>query len=526
MSTRLKTTLVASTLVCGLAFAAAMSGGAPFSATPVSLANAQTGQAVTVTPTQATAPASFADVVEAVRPAVVSVRVRQSFASPDRERRRGERNERGDRGGRDGFAPPEFRDLPQDHPFNRFFRRYGEREDRGGRGERRNPRRFGQSQGSGFIISADGYVVTNHHVIARASDITIVMDDGTEHDATLIGADERTDLALLKIEADEPFTYVAFGNTDPEDGALDARVGDWVVTMGNPFGLGGTVTAGIVSARGRDIGAGPYDDFLQIDAPVNRGNSGGPAFSLNGKVIGVNTAIFSPNGGNVGIAFAIPASTAADIIAELRADGQVTRGWLGVSIQPVTPDIAESLGLDDAEGAIVSSLTEDSPAGEAGLRVGDTIVAVNGETVSDPKDLARKIAAIDPGQSADVTVWRNARARDIAVEIGTLPDRVAAATPAQEPVEASPTALDEFGLALAPAPQGEGVVITDIEPDGEAARKGLRRGDLILQAAGEPVSSADDVAAAIARSAEAGRDALLVLLQRGETNRFVALNVG
>ncbi len=229
------------------------------------------------------------------------------------------------------------------------------------------PRQYGISQGSGFFISDDGYLVTNHHVIENGTEFTVIDRDGKEYDAKLIGADKRTDLALLKVESDETFTYVDFAKEAPQ-------VGEWTVAIGNPFGLGGSVTAGIVSARGRDIGAGPYDDFIQIDAPVNRGNSGGPAFNMHGEVIGVNAAIFSPSGGNVGIAFAIPASTAQDVIMELKDDGTVVRGWLGVQIQNVTDDIAESLGLEEARGAIVAEAQENSPAQKAGLRSGDTIL--------------------------------------------------------------------------------------------------------------------------------------------------------
>ncbi|MBA3446746.1 MAG: trypsin-like peptidase domain-containing protein, partial [Pseudaminobacter sp.] len=312
----------------------------------------------------------FADVVEKVSPAVVSVQVKAKVASASE-------------GPGELFQGPDgFEDLPDDHPMKRFFRQFrgdgdndrGRRFDRRGGNERNAPRPV--SQGSGFFISEDGYLVTNNHVVEGGASFVVVTDDGTEHDAKLIGADPRTDLAVLKVEnGSNKFTYVDFADDSK------VRVGDWVVAVGNPFGLGGTVTAGIVSARGRDIGAGPYDDFLQIDAAVNRGNSGGPDFNLNGEVVGINTAIFSPSGGNVGIAFAIPASTARQVVQDLMKDGSVERGWLGVQIQVVNQDIADSLGLKDAKGALVSDPQADSPALKAGLKAGDVITTFNGKPV-------------------------------------------------------------------------------------------------------------------------------------------------
>ncbi len=308
---------------------------------------------------------SFANVVEAVSPAVVSVRVRTS------------RQEVADNGFQ--FNMPGFEDLPDDHPMKRFFREF-ERRGFGGQPES-GPRSRARpvSQGSGFFISEDGLLVTNNHVVDNGADFTVIMDDGTEFDAKLVGTDPRTDLAVLKVDSDREFTYVEFADDS------QIRVGDWVVAVGNPFGLGGTVTAGIISARGRDIGAGPYDDFIQVDAAVNRGNSGGPTFNLNGEVIGINTAIFSPSGGNVGIAFAIPASLASEVISDLIRDGAVSRGWLGVQIQPVTTDIAESLGLDRCTRArsSIRSAGQSPGAKKAGIEAGDVIVAVDGETVED-----------------------------------------------------------------------------------------------------------------------------------------------
>ncbi|MEL7525226.1 MAG: trypsin-like peptidase domain-containing protein, partial [Pseudomonadota bacterium] len=289
--------------------------GAAGALTAQTLVPSQLAQAEPVR-VDAAAPADFSDVVRTVSPAVVSVRVKQA-AEPRMM------NFNGGNGG-NGFEEF-FKGMPDGHPFERFFRDFGGRGGDEGRNERRSPRQYGMSQGSGFFISKDGFVVTNHHVIDRGTEFTVIDKNGDEYNATLIGSDKRTDLALLKVESDDEFTYVDFADDAP-------HVGEWTVAIGNPFGLGGSVTAGIVSARGRDIGAGPYDDFIQIDAPVNRGNSGGPAFNMNGEVIGVNAAIFSPSGGNVGIAFAIPASTAQDVIMELKNDGTVVRGWLGVQI--------------------------------------------------------------------------------------------------------------------------------------------------------------------------------------------------
>ncbi|WP_421852417.1 Do family serine endopeptidase [Oricola sp.] len=461
--------------------------------------------------TPAVAP-GFADIIEMVSPAVVSVRVKSNI-TPANSREF-------------GFGGRGFEDLPDDHPFKRFFREFGPQfgpqfGERDRRGERRfdRPRRARPvSQGSGFFISGDGFIVTNDHVIDRGTDFTVVMNDGTELDAELIGTDPRTDLAVLKVDADRDFTYVNFADDNK------TRVGDWVVAVGNPFGLGGTVTAGIVSARGRDIGAGPYDDFLQIDAAVNRGNSGGPTFNLNGEVVGVNTAIFSPSGGNVGIAFAVPASTAKEVVSELMDDGNVERGWLGVRIQRVTPDIAESLGLDISDGALVSDPQQDAPAAKAGIRAGDIITAVNGEAIEGPRELARAIAAYDPGTKVDVTVIRRGKERTVSVELGELPgEQAAAASP--EPEEVPESALEDFGLTVAPSEDGKGVVVTAVAPRSPAAEAGIRSGETILEVDNEAVSSASDIEKGIDAVAESGRKAALILLERDETSRFVAMPV-
>lgn len=455
------------------------------------------------------APLDFSHVVTAVSPAVVSVQVKQ--AAEPRMMNFG--------GGNDNFEDF-FKGLPDGHPFQRFFREFG---GKGGgdqqQNQRRAPRQYGISQGSGFFISDDGYLVTNHHVIENGTEFTVIDRDGKEYDAKLIGADKRTDLALLKVESDETFTYVDFAKEAPQ-------VGEWTVAIGNPFGLGGSVTAGIVSARGRDIGAGPYDDFIQIDAPVNRGNSGGPAFNMRGEVIGVNAAIFSPSGGNVGIAFAIPASTAQDVIMELKDDGTVVRGWLGVQIQNVTDDIAESLGLEEARGAIVAEAQENSPAQKAGLRSGDTILAVDGTEVKGPRELSKIIAAYEPDSQVDITVWRDGQKEDVTVTLGRLQDQEQVAAVQPEAGE-SKTSLDDLGLVLTTKAEagleGDGVVIAEIDPESPAAEKRLNTGDVILEVAGMKVNSPSDVLKALDKAEKDGRKAVLFRVESNNTTRFVAL---
>ena len=339
---------------------------------------------------------SFADVIDRVKPAVVSVRVKMETAAAPRPF--GDNSE---------FQTP---DLPPGHPLERFFREFRDQQPGG---QRQAPRRRTQAQGSGFFISGDGYVLTNNHVVENGAEVEIVMDDGRTLEAKVIGTDPKTDLALLKVEGSD-FPYVKLSSQK-------ARIGDWVLAVGNPFGLGGTVTAGIVSAQHRDIGAGPYDDFIQIDAPVNRGNSGGPTFNLAGEVVGVNTAIFSPSGGNVGIAFAIPAATVEQVVGSLKENGTVTRGFIGVHMQPVTKEIAEAIGLKEPRGALVAEALKDGPAAKAGIKTGDTIVAVDGESVKEARDLSRKIANAAPGKTVNVTVYRDGRERTVSIEVGKQP---------------------------------------------------------------------------------------------------------
>jgi serine protease Do len=465
---------------------------------------------------QAPSVPSFANVVDAVSPAVVSVRVenRVNPVNDDNEGFSFDFNGRG------------FDDLPD--ALKPFFRQFGERNHQD------HQRRFGPqgkgrlrpvAQGSGFFISDDGYIVTNNHVVSDGAAFVAVLNDGTELDAKLIGKDPRTDLAVLKVDGKgRKFTYVKWADDN------NVRVGDWVVAVGNPFGLGGTVTAGIVSARGRDIGSGPYDDYLQVDAAVNRGNSGGPTFNLSGEVVGINTAIFSPSGGSVGIAFAIPASTAKDVVADLMKDGTVSRGYLGVQIQPVTKDIADSLGLSEANGALVVSAQDGTPGQKAGMKAGDVVTAVNGETVKDARDLSRRIGAMQPGSKVEVSLWRDGKAQSVNVELGTLPvDQQQASNDdddQQQPqAPASEKALADIGLTVGPATDGKGLAITGIDPNSDAADKGLKEGEKITSVNNQEVSSADDVIRVINQAKKDGRTRALFQIQSDNGSRFVALPI-
>jgi serine protease Do len=469
---------------------------------------------------------SFADVVDAVSPAVVSVRV-QSRANPVSDEVGG--------GFSFDFGGRGLDELPDDHPLKRFFKEFGGPnggQDNDRRAERGHGPRDGKpgrlrptSQGSGFFISEDGYLVTNNHVVSDGSAFTVILNDGSELNAKLVGKDSRTDLAVLKVDDKRKFTFVTWADDSK------VRVGDWVVAVGNPFGLGGTVTSGIISARGRDIGSGPYDDYLQVDAAVNRGNSGGPTFNLNGEVVGINTAIFSPSGGNVGIAFAIPASVAKDVVADLIKDGEVSRGWLGVQIQPVDKDVAESLGLAEASGALVVEPQAGSPGEKAGIKKGDVITAVNGDTIKGPRELARKIAMMRPGTSVDVALWRDGKAESVKLEIGALPadtKDASAGTDQQQQEEQQPSsekALADLGVTVTPSEDGNGVTIASVDPDSDASDRGLKEGEKIVSVNNQEVKSADDILKVIEEAKKDGRTKALFQIEADNASRFVALPI-
>jgi serine protease Do len=443
--------------------------------------------------------AGFADLVAKVKPAVISVRVKLDEPQSEVE----DEEDQGD-GGNGNVEP-----IP---PMERFFQQYGF-------GQQHEFRRHHQitGEGSGFFISADGYAVTNYHVVDHAKSVQVTADDGTIYTAKVIGVDQKTDLALIKVDGKNDFPFVKFAGHTP-------RVGDWVVAVGNPFGLGGTVTAGIVSARGRDIGAGPYDDYMQIDAPINKGNSGGPAFDVNGDVVGVNTAIYSPSGGSVGIGFDIPAATAKLVVAQLKEHGEVTRGWLGVQIQPVTAGIAAGLGLKKAEGAIVDEVKPDSPAAKAGLESGDVVIAVNGTSVRDARELTRTIGASAPNSTVKLDILRNGQAKTLEAALGQMPSEHQARAESTGATEAEGFHL---GVMLAPAerydPDAKGVIITAVDPDGVGAQQGLEQGDVILNVNGSAVSSPSQVRQALADAKSQGKHDVLMKVKARKSTVFVAI---
>jgi serine protease Do len=378
------------------------------------------------------------------------------------------------------------------------------------------------AQASGFFTSPDGYAVTNNHVVNNARSVEILTDDGKSYTAKVVGTDAKTDIGLLKIDGRSDFPYVKFADAEP-------RVGDWVIAVGNPYGLGGTVTAGIISARGRDIGTGPYDDFIQVDAPVNKGNSGGPAFDESGNVVGVTTAIYSPSGGSVGIGFAIPAATVKSVVAQLEESGTVTRGWIGVQIQTVTPEIADSLGLKKAEGALVTEPQADSPAAKAGIAPGDLIQSVNDQEVKDSRELAKKIAEIKPGSSVKLGLLHNGSPKTVTLTVAKMPSGKLAQS---EPTTSSNSeGAAPLGLTLAPAESvpgkgSRGVAVTEVNPDGPAATHGIRTGDLILDVSGKAVNTPSDVRQAISESLSAHKHTVLMRIKSADSVHFVAMPVG
>ena len=447
------------------------------------------------------APESFADLAERLLPTVVNISTTQNLPG----------------GG-------------QDQDFEEFFKDFFER--RGGEPEP-HQRRRSSSLGSGFVIDPSGYIVTNHHVIENADEVSVRFHDGTTLDAEVVGSDKDTDLALLKVESPKPLASTKWGNS------TKTRIGDWVMAIGNPFGLGGSVTAGIVSARQRDINAGRYDDFIQTDAAINRGNSGGPMFNLDGEVIGVNTAIFSPSGGSVGIGFAIPSSLARNVVRQLREDGEVSRGWLGVRIQTVNEELAEGLRLDKPRGALVASVTEDSPAADAGIEQGDVIIKFDGRDVVEMRKLPLMVAETPIGAAVPVVVWRKGKEETFTVTIGKLDIEKIAAAPgiAPEPDESNSDEVPSLGLALGKmSPElreqfelddtAQGVVITEVDPESSSAEKGLRAGDVIVEVDQEAVASPSEVSEKITRAKDEGfRVVTLLIYSQGEF-RWVAVKLG
>ncbi len=474
-------------------------------------------------------PTGFADIVEKVKPAVVSVRVKMD-SSPQ-------------------VSSNDELPFPKGSQMEQFFKRFGMPD--GVPNTPRSPRRgFTTGQGSGFLISADGYAITNNHVVEKASTVEVTFDDGRSYSAKVIGTDPRTDLALIKLDGSD-FPHVKLADVAP-------RVGDWVLAIGNPFGLGGTVTAGIVSARGRDIGAGPYDDFIQIDAPVNKGNSGGPTFNTDGSVIGVNTAIFSPSGGSVGIAFAIPAETVKSVVAQLKDKGSVSRGWIGVQIQPVTSDIADSLGLKGKQGALVAEPQKDSPAVKAGIEAGDVIVSLDGQPLKDARELSRKIGSMAPGATVKLGLVRKGAEKIVNVTLGELPAQREARAERTEPraerdqdLQRRPDRNDrgdrrqdrsdrteqgdrdvqgtsgpQLGLSLAPGGNESGVVVAEVDPNGPAADIGFKAGDVILEVGGKAVASPADVRKALGDARAEGKRSILMRVKSEQGTRFVAIPLG
>ncbi|MEL7106128.1 MAG: Do family serine endopeptidase [Pseudomonadota bacterium] len=445
-------------------------------------------------------PATFADLADQVSTSVVNITTSTTVATNT------------------GPAPQ----VPEGSPFEDFFRDFLDR-NQGNGGP--TPRRS-QALGSGFVISEDGFIVTNNHVIAEADEILIEFFTGEEREATVIGRDPNTDLALLKVEADVPLDFVPWGASD------DMRVGDWVMAMGNPLGQGFSVSAGIVSARGRAL-SGTYDDYIQTDAAINRGNSGGPLFNLDGEVIGVNTAILSPNGGSIGIGFAMSSRVATNVIAQLKEFGETRRGWLGVRIQDVTEDLAEGLGLQDAKGALVTDVP-DGPSKDAGIEAGDVIVDFNGTEIADTRELVNTVANSPVGAAVPVNVMRDGDMVTLTVTLGRREEAegaVPASAPAAEPIEKDilgvtvSTMTDELRAELGLSDSAEGLIVTNVAEDSEAFEKGLRAGDVITEAGQQKVVAVGDLEDRIAAATEAGRKSLLLLVRRGGDPRFVALTL-
>lgn len=453
-------------------------------------------------------PESFADLAERLLPAVVNIATTQTV---------------------DTSRVPDMPQFPPGSPFEEFFKDFLERNQ----GQRPQRPRRAQSLGSGFIIDPDGIVVTNNHVIADADEIKVRLQDDTEYSAKLIGRDPKTDIAVLEIDpGGRELPFVPFGESDK------LRVGDWVVAIGNPFGLGGTVTAGIVSARGRDIGQGPYDDFIQTDASINRGNSGGPLFNLDGQVVGINTAIFSQTGGSVGIGFAIASDLAVGVVDQLREFGRTRRGWLGVRIQQVSDEIAESLGLDAARGALVADVTDEGPAEAAGIKPGDVIVEFNGQSVDEMRQLPRIVAETRVGEDVPVSVWRDGQLVTFSATLGELEQAEEAQLITTSATEGprDEGRVDELGLGLATlTPQlreqfgiddgVDGVVVTEVDDASVAADKDIREGDVILEVAQDEVMTPSEVQTQVEAARASNKESVLLYIDRQGDTIFIALRI-
>jgi serine protease Do len=457
-------------------------------------------------------PDSFADLSERLLPSVVNISTIQTI-----------------KGGEDSTGLEDMPQFPPGSPFEEFFKQFQEQQRQGSR-----PRRAA-SLGSGFVVDAqEGYIVTNNHVIVDADEIKVILQDDTNLTAKLIGRDEKTDLALLQVEPGQnKLTAVPWGNSD------DMRVGDWVIAIGNPFGLGGTVTQGIISARARDIQAGPYDDFLQTDASINRGNSGGPLFNLKGEVVGVNSAIFSPTGGSIGIGFAIPANLARSVINQLKEHGRTKRGWLGVRIQVVTPEIAESLNFGTPRGALIASITPEGPAAKAGVEAGDIVLQFDGKPIEEMRRLPRIVAETPVGKDVSIQVWRKGETKNLTVKVAELEQAeeeglIPSSKSGEEEDEPAPAEAKAYGLSLAtltPALRSQyeidekttGVLITAIDQSSKAAEVDLREGDVITAANQQDIKSPAEFQKQLDTVKAAGRKSIFLLIARGEDLRFVAL---
>ncbi len=473
-------------------------------------------------PGAAGVPESFADLSAQLLPSVVNISSTETLGAdqPDGD------DDENDQG---GPALP----FPPGSPLEKFFHDYLNHHGLGGGAAPPNaPPRTMQALGSGFIVDPSGIIVTNNHVVQGANAITVTLQDNTVLKATLIGHDDRTDLAVLQVKADHKLPAVSFGDSD------HSRVGDWVLAIGNPFGLSGTVTAGIISSRGRDIEEGPYDDFIQTDAPINKGNSGGPLFSMSGQVIGINTAIYSPSGGSIGIGFAIPSNDATLVIAQLRKFGHAKRGWIGVRIQEVTPDIAQSLGLPGARGALVAGIEPNGPARKAGLRTGDVILLLDGKAVNE-HSLPRRVAETPVGEDAKLSVWRDGKQQVLPVMIGNFPEDQPkpAAQHIPKPVAPpTPTVVNGLGMKVAAISAAlrqkyqlsgdqKGVVITDVDPSGKAADRGLRAGDVVTEVQQAEISTPAELQDRIRQARQAKRPSVLMLVQNGDGMRWVPLPI-